>query len=72
MFAQATPGELELDLSRCQSYAEWLSRHEVTTAIHPREGEESPARRRQDQSPSSDRRQRVNGYHKERGTPWLI
>jgi NhaP-type Na+/H+ or K+/H+ antiporter len=28
--------------------AEWLSRHRVTAAIHPPEGEESPARRRQD------------------------
>jgi len=27
-----------------QSYAEWLSRHRITAAIHPWEGEESPAR----------------------------
>ncbi len=51
MFAQAPPGDVALDLNHCQSYAEWLSRHRVTAAIHPPEGEESPARRRQDQSP---------------------
>jgi hypothetical protein len=50
MFAQAPPGDVKLDMSHCQSYAEWLSRHRVT-AIHPHEGEESPAGRRQDQSP---------------------
>ena len=50
MFAQAPPGGVELDMGHCQSYAEWLSRHPVTAAIHPQEGEESPARRRQDQS----------------------
>ena len=48
MFAQAPPGDAELDMGHCQSYAEWLSRHRVTAAIHPREGEESQARRRQD------------------------
>jgi hypothetical protein len=48
MFAQAPPGDAELDMGHCQSYAEWLSRHRVTAAIHPREGEESRARRRQD------------------------
>ena len=26
MFAQALPGEIRLDMSQCQSYAEWLSR----------------------------------------------
>jgi hypothetical protein len=52
------PGQLDaavagwFDMGHCQSYAEWLSRHRVTAAIHPREGEESPARRRQDQSSS--------------------
>ena len=49
MFAQAPPGDTELDMGRCQSYAEWLSRHRVTAAIHPRQGEESLARRIQDQ-----------------------
>ena len=48
MFAQAPPGDAELDMGHCQSYAEWLSRQRVTAAIHPREGEESRARRRQD------------------------
>ena len=56
MFAEALPGDVELDMNHCQSYAEWLSRHPVTAAIHPREGEESPAGRRQDQSPSHDQR----------------
>jgi hypothetical protein len=41
IFAQAPPGDVELDMSHCQSYAEWLSRNRVTAAIHPREGEES-------------------------------
>ena len=27
MFAQAPPGDAELDMGHCQSYAEWLSRH---------------------------------------------
>ena len=27
MFAQAPPGDVELDMGHCQSYAEWLSRH---------------------------------------------
>ena len=56
MFAQPPPGDAELDMGHCQSYAEWLSRHRVTAAIHPRQGEESPARPRQDQSPSHDQR----------------
>jgi len=56
MFAQPPPGDVQLDLSHCQSYAEWLSRHRVTAAIHPQEGEESPARPRQDQSLSTDQR----------------
>jgi hypothetical protein len=68
MFAQVPPGDAELDLGHCQSYADWLSRRRVTAAVHPREGEESPARRRQDQSPSPDQRQwRVNGYHTRKG-----
>jgi hypothetical protein len=50
MFAQAPPGDVELDLSHCTSYAEWLSRREATAVIHPREGEEFPARRRQNQA----------------------
>ena len=50
MFAEAPPGDVELDMNHCQSYAEWLARHRLTAAIHPPEGEESPARRRQDQS----------------------
>jgi len=56
MFAQALPGDVELDMSHCQSYAEWLSRHRATAAIHPLEGEESPARRTRDLSPSPDQR----------------
>jgi hypothetical protein len=56
MFAEAMPGDVELDMDHCQSYAEWLSRHQVTAAIRPREGEESPAGRGQDQSPSHDQR----------------
>ena len=56
MFAEPLPGDVELDMNHCQSYAEWLSRHRVTAAIRPREGEESPAGRRQDQSPSHDQR----------------
>jgi hypothetical protein len=56
IFAQAPPGGVELDLGHCQSYAEWLSRHRVTAAIHPREGEESPERPRKYQSPSHDQR----------------
>jgi hypothetical protein len=50
MFAEALPGDVKLDMNHCQSYAEWLSRHRLTAVIHPQEGEESPARRRQDQS----------------------
>jgi hypothetical protein len=65
MFAQAPPGDVELDMSHCQSFAEWLSRRRVTAAIHPQEGEESPARPRQDQSLSPDQRlhqdQRLEG-----------
>jgi hypothetical protein len=72
MFAQAPPGGVELDMGHCQSYAEWLSRHRVTAAIHPRKGEESPGPRRQDQSSSHD--QRPEGrteMTRGRGTPWL-
>ncbi len=73
MFAQAPPGDVELDMGHCQSYAEWLSRHRATAAIHPREGEDSPARRRQDQSSSHDqRRERHTEITPGRGTPWLI
>jgi hypothetical protein len=73
MFAQASPDGAELDMGHWQSYAEWLSRHPVTAAIHPQEGEESPARRRQDQSLSHG--QRGEGHTevtRGRGTPWLI
>jgi hypothetical protein len=56
MFAQAPPDDVELDMGHCQSYAEWLCRHRAIAAIHPREGEDSPAGRRQDQSPSHDQR----------------
>jgi hypothetical protein len=35
MFAQPPPGDVELDLSHCQSYAEWLSGRRVTAVIHP-------------------------------------
>jgi hypothetical protein len=52
MFGQAPPGDAEFDMDHCLSYAEWLSRHKVTAAIHPRKGEESPTRRRQDQGSS--------------------
>jgi hypothetical protein len=73
MFAKAPPGEVELDMGHCQSYAEWLSRHRVTTAIHPWKGEEPPARRRQDQSSSRDqRREGRTAITRGRGTPWLI
>jgi hypothetical protein len=29
MFVQAPPGDVDLDMSHCQSYAEWLSRRPV-------------------------------------------
>ena len=35
VFAQAPPGNLELEMSRCQSYAEWLSRHRAAAAFRP-------------------------------------
>ena len=55
-----------------EAVAEWLSRHRVTAAIHPPEGEESPVRRRQDQSPSHDqRREGRTETTRGRGTPWL-
>jgi hypothetical protein len=41
MFAKAPPGDVEFDMSHSQSYADWLSRHRVTAAIHRQEGEES-------------------------------
>jgi hypothetical protein len=73
MFAQAPPGDAELDMGHCQSYAEWLSRHRVTAAIHPREGEEPAARRRQDQGSSHEqRRERRTDTIRGRGTPWPI
>ena len=50
MFAKAPPGDVEFDMRHSQSYADWLSRHRVTAAIHRQEGQESPARRRQDQT----------------------
>jgi len=72
MFAQPPPGDAELDLSHCQSYAEWLSRHRVIAAIHPQEGEVSPARQRHDQIPSHDqRRDGRTEITPGRGTPWL-
>jgi hypothetical protein len=40
MFAKTPPGDVELDMSHSQSYADWLSRHRVT----PQEGEESGRR----------------------------
>jgi hypothetical protein len=44
----------------------------AAAAIHPREGEESPARRRQDQGPSPDqRRERRTEITPGRGTPCL-
>jgi hypothetical protein len=33
MFAQALPGDVELDMSHCQSYAEWLSRRPVPGGV---------------------------------------
>lgn len=82
MFAQAPPGDVELDMSHCQSYAEWLSRHWITAAIHPQEGEESAARRRQDKGSSPDQRRHRTECReglragerrprRGRGTPWL-
>ena len=56
IFAQAPPGDVELDLSHCQSYAEWLSRRRETAANHPLRGEEYRLARGQDQSPSHDQR----------------
>jgi hypothetical protein len=48
------------------------SRHRATAAIHPREGEESPARRRQDQSSSHYQwREGRTEMTRGRGTPWL-
>jgi hypothetical protein len=38
MFAQAPPGDVELDLGHCQSYAEWLSRLRVTRRDSPAGG----------------------------------
>lgn len=35
MRGQGPPGDLKLEMSHCQSYAEWLSRYQVTAAIHP-------------------------------------
>ena len=63
-FDKTLPGPFEYDVKRMaasfviagKSYAEWLSRDRVTAAIHPQEGEESLARRRQDRSPSPDQR----------------
>jgi hypothetical protein len=38
MFAQAPPGDVAFDMSHCQSYAEWLSRHRVTIRDSPTGG----------------------------------
>jgi len=38
MFAQAPPGDAELDMGHCQSYAEWLSRHRVNRRNSPTGG----------------------------------
>jgi hypothetical protein len=38
MFAQAPPGDVELNLGHCQSYAEWLSRLRVTWRDSPAGG----------------------------------
>lgn len=50
MFDEALPGDVRLDMSSCQSYAQWLSLRRVTAAVHPQEGDGSPSHRRQDQS----------------------
>jgi hypothetical protein len=72
IFAQPPPGDAELDLSHSQSYPEWLARHRVTAAIHPREDEEPPARPRQDQSsPHGQRQEGRTQVTSGRGTPWL-
>ncbi len=46
VFADALPGDVELGLGQCQSYAEWLSRRRADS---PRE-DESGVRQRQDQA----------------------
>ena len=72
IFGQAPPGDVELDLSHCQSYVEWLSRRREIAPNHPPEGEEYPPHRRQDQSPSHDqRREGRTESREEGGTPWL-
>jgi hypothetical protein len=38
MFAQALPGDVELDMGHCQSYAEWLCRHRAIAANSPKGG----------------------------------
>ena len=38
MFAQAPPGDVELDMGHCQSYAEWLCRHRAIAANSPKGG----------------------------------
>ncbi len=35
VFAQAPPGNVELEMSHCQSYAEWLSRHRAAATFRP-------------------------------------
>ncbi len=35
MFAQAPPGNVDLDMSQCQSYAEWLPRRRATATLRP-------------------------------------
>jgi hypothetical protein len=103
IFAQAPPGDVELDLGHSQSYAEWLARHRVpgarqtasglmrplsggtsrpgrrwpqaptrqNRAIHPHEGEESPARRGQDQSPSPASAVVADERRPRKEIPWL-
>jgi hypothetical protein len=34
MFAQAPPGDVEFDMSHCQSYSEWLSRRPLPRVLH--------------------------------------
>ena len=38
MFAQAPPGDVELDMGHCQSYAEWLCRHRANRRDSPTGG----------------------------------
>jgi len=49
VFADALPGDVELGLGQCQSYAEWLSRRRVNAPRRSPDGDESRARQRRGQ-----------------------